>query len=331
LTATQPADENVIAVVGETLVDLVQAGPGGLFEALPGGSPANVAVGLARLEIPARMVARIGDDLLGRWIRDHLTANNVDLSFAVAADELSSLAIVAVGRDGSAEYEFRVDGTADWQWHDDELERALDRRVLAVHSGSLALTIEPGAGVITRLLARARATSTISYDPNCRPLLMGRPEDVLHRVHALLAVADVVKASAEDIAWLLPGREPEAVVTEWLAHGPAVVAITLGSDGVVAAGRAAGLVRRPGRPVRVVDTVGAGDSFTSALLAGLHRRSLLGAANRGELRDLAGAALAALLDEAVLASSITCTRRGAEPPTTADMADATSRTPTPAV
>ena len=316
------AQQNVVAVIGETLIDLVQAGPGGLFEAVPGGSPANVAVGLARLDVPTRMVARLGDDLLGEWIREHLMANDVDLSFSVEASEPSSLAIVAIGRDGGAEYEFRVDGTADWQWRDDELEQVLDDDVVAVHSGSLALTIEPGAGAITRLLDRARAGATVSYDPNCRPLLMGRPEDVLHRVNALLAVADVVKASSEDVAWLFPGREPEAVAEEWLARGPAFVAVTLGSDGVVAAGRKAGLFRRPGREVRVVDTVGAGDSFTSAMLAALHRRSLLGATHRDALRTLGARDLADVLDEAVLASAITCTRRGAEPPVLADLATA---------
>ncbi|MEP6892872.1 MAG: PfkB family carbohydrate kinase, partial [Gaiellaceae bacterium] len=233
---------------------------------------------------------------------------------------LSSLAIVAIGRAGGAEYDFRVDGTADWQWSDDELERVLDEHVVAVHSGSLALTIEPGAGAITRLLDRARTTATVSYDPNCRPLLMGSAIDVLERVDTMLGIADVVKASAEDVGWLLPGRALDDVVTEWLAKGPAVVAITMGSEGVVAATRNSGIVRRPGHLVRVVDTVGAGDAFTSALIASLHRRSLLGAARRDRLQVIDDTTLAQVLDDAVLASAITCTRRGAEPPTLDEVA-----------
>src|SRR5262249_42575494 len=157
---------------------------------LPGGSPANVAVGLARLGVPVRMVARISNDVLGRWIRDHLELNGVDLSFAVAADEQSSLAIAAIGLDGVAEYEFRVDGTADWQWRDGELGSVVDDRVVAVHSGSLGLALAPGANVVSRLLDRARENATISYDPNCRPFLMGTPQTTLRRVHRLLAVAD---------------------------------------------------------------------------------------------------------------------------------------------
>ncbi len=309
----------VVAVVGEALVDLVEVGPDGLFEALPGGSPANVAVGLARLEVPARLVARVADDPLGRRIRRHLTANGVDLSYAVAAREHSSLAIVAVGDDGRAEYDFRVDGTADWQWRDYELASALNGPVVAVHSGSLALTMPPGADALMRVLGSARATASISYDPNCRPLLMGSPDGVRVRVESLLAFADVVKASAEDIEWLLPGRNPEEVAEDWLARGPALVAVTLGPDGVVAVARKAGLVRRPGRRVRVVDTIGAGDAFTSALLAGLYRRSVLGADRRKELRAIDAYMLAEVLDEGVVASALTCTRRGAELPTLAEL------------
>jgi len=314
-----PGAPGVVAVAGEALVDLVPAGRPGLFEAAPGGSPANVAVGLARLDVPVRMVARIADDLLGRRIRAHLADNGVDLAFAVRAEEPSSLAIVALGQDGGAEYDFRVQGTADWQWRDDELTGVLDDRVLALHTGSLALTMQPGADVLRRLLERARGAATVSYDPNCRPLLMGARDHVRRRVEGLVALADVVKASAEDLLWLLPGRAPEEVAETWLGTGPAVVAVTLGPDGVVAAARQAGIVRRPGRRVAVVDTVGAGDSFTSGLLAGLHRRNLLGAARRGDLRAIGAGPLAEILDEAVLASAITCSRRGAQPPTTGEL------------
>ena len=252
-------EAGTIAVVGEALVDLVQLTAGGLFDAVPGGSPANVAVGLARLEIPVRMIARLGDDLLGRQLRDHLSKNRVDLSLAVTASEPSTLAIVAVGSDGRPEYDFRIEGTADWQWRDEELASAVDASVVAVHSGSLALTQLPGADAIVRLLQRARSSATVSYDPNCRPLVMGSPAEALSHVEELLTIADIVKASADDVSWLLPGRELKDVAAEWLAAGPALVAITRGSDGVVAIGRESGIVWRPGRTVDVVDTVGAGD------------------------------------------------------------------------
>jgi fructokinase len=315
----------VVAVAGEALVDFVPAGEPGVFRAAPGGSPANVAVGLARLQVPTRLLARMADDLLGHRLRAHLDGNGVDLSFAVRAAEPTSLAIVAVGPDGVVEYDFRVDGTADWQWREEELAGALDGPVVAVHAGSLALTMAPGADVLQRLLARAGQAMTVSYDPNCRPLLMGAPDAVRGRIEGLVAVADVVKASADDLAWLLPGRPPEQVAEAWLARGPSLVVITLGPAGLVAASRQAGVLRRPGRVVEVVDTVGAGDACMAALLAGLHRRGLLGADRRPALRAVDTATLTELVDEAVLAAAITCTRPGADPPTAADLRAASTR------
>jgi fructokinase len=316
----------VVAVAGEALVDFVPAGEPGVFRAAPGGSPANVAVGLARLEVPTRLLARIADDLLGHRLRAHLDGNGVDLSFAVRAAEPTSLAIVAVGRDGVVEYDFRVEGTADWQWRDQELAGALDGGVVALHAGSLALTMPPGADVLQRLLAQAGQAMTVSYDPNCRPLLMGSPDAVRGRIEALVALADVVKASADDLDWLLPGRPPEQVAEAWLAKGPALVVITLGPGGLLAASRQAGVLRRPGRVVEVVDTVGAGDACMAALLAGLHRRDLLGAGRRPALQAMNEATLTEVADEAVLAAAITCTRPGADPPTAAGLRAAAART-----
>lgn len=313
------SEHDIVVVAGEALVDMVPAPDPAYFELAPGGSPANVAVGLARLGVRARLLARIADDMLGRRIRAHLTDNGVELDHAVAATEASSLALVAVGPDGGATYDFRVEGTADWQWTPDELAGALDGPVVAVHSGSLALTTPPGAAALRSLLVDAAATATISYDPNCRPLLMGDPADVLAGVHELLAVADVVKVSAEDLEWLHPGRTPESVLEDWLSRGPAIVAVTLGGDGVLGGTVSGARSRRPGVPVTVVDTVGAGDTFSAALLAGLSRRSLLGSSKRAQLRALDEDDLDALLDEAARAAAITCSRRGADPPTAAEL------------
>ncbi len=306
-------------MAGEALVDLVPAPVAEYFEARPGGSPANVAVGLARLGVPTRMLARIADDMLGRRLTKHLASNDVDLAHVVPATEQTSMAMVSLGPDGGPSYDFRITGTADWQWTVDELKGALDGPVVALHSGSLALTMAPGAAVLRELMAKAATTATISYDPNCRPLLMGDPVDVLAGVHELLEVADVVKVSSEDLAWLSPDATPEEILQDWLGRGPAIVAITLGSEGVLA-GTSDGLrVRRPGVLVTVIDTVGAGDTFSGALLAGLHERELLGAAARPALRAVDASTLEALLDLAALAAAITCSRRGADPPTRADL------------
>jgi fructokinase len=309
-----PEAASLVAGAGEVIIDLVPAGDDGMFRAVPGGSPANVAVGLHRLGVPTRLVARLAGDPMGRRLRRHLESNGLDLGHVVAAAEPTSLAIVSVEEDGTVGYDFRVDGTADWQWTDDELADVVDNGVAALHVGSLAMAIEPGASALRRLVERARAEVTISFDPNVRPLLMGRREDVVTQVEGVVARSDVVKASAEDLAWLHPADTPATVAARWLTLGPSLVAITLGPDGVLAVGTGTPLVQRPAVPVAVVDTVGAGDAFMAALLTGLSHRGLLGRAQSGRLGALAGAELAAVLDDAALAAALTCARPGADPP-----------------
>ncbi len=316
-----PSGEVTIAVAGEVITDMVPAGEDGVFRAAAGGSPANVAVGLARLAVPVRMLARLSGDVLGRRLRAHLAGNGVDLSYAIEADEPSSLAIVALSESGSAEYDFRVDGTADWQWTDDEVTHVLDG-VAALHIGSIAVTAPPGGAVLRRLAAAARETATVTFDPNVRPLLMGSPAEVMVVVDEVLGVADVVKASDEDVEFLAAGRSVGDVATEWSARGPALVVVTRGDTGALAVGRECGVVERPGVAVEVIDTVGAGDSFMSALLAGLASRDVLGADRRDALGALTADEVGALLDEAVTASSMTCSRAGADPPTRAELSAA---------
>lgn len=308
-------ERRAIAVVGEALIDLVAVDRAGLFEARPGGSPANVAVGLARLEVPVKLAARLSYDLFGRQLRRHLIDNNVDLSCAPDAREPTSLAVVSVGPDGGPEYDFRVTGTADWCWSDSELAGLVDDDVVALHTGSLSPVLPPGNEALRRLVMRTEPSTTISYDPNCRPALMGSAGHVRGRIEELVGLSDVVKASAEDLAWLYAGQAAADVAATWLAMGASLVAVTLGSDGVSAVAASTGPLTRPGRKVDVLDTVGAGDAFVSALLAGLYQRDLLGQGRRAALHDIGSTTLAQVLDEAVLASALTVTRRGADPPT----------------
>ncbi|WP_218027224.1 carbohydrate kinase family protein [Nocardia vaccinii] len=311
----------IIAVAGEALVDLVPADAPGQFVAMPGGSPANVAVGLARLATPVRMLARIGVGAMGNRVRNHLRHNGISLDHTIQAREPTSLAIVDLDANGVAQYDFRIDGTADWQWTDAELADALDGGVVALHTGSLAMTQQPGADALLRLIERARPVATISYDPNMRPQLMNH-EQARTRVDTVLPLADVVKVGSEDLAWLYPGRSPRDVLTDWACRGPALVVVTLGGDGALAAtAEDRTPIHRPGLSIEVMDTVGAGDAFSTGLLAGLHRRDLLGADRRKALRAISETDLVQLLDEAALIAALTCTRRGADPPAAAQVSE----------
>lgn len=304
----------MIAVCGEALVDLVpQDEAGTLYAALPGGSPANTAVALARLEAGALMLARLADDSFGRLLRGHLARNGVDLSRAVAAQERSSLAIVTLAEDGSAAYRFDVTGTADWQWDDEELA-SLPDTVTALHAGSLALSLPPGGAAVERMLVRERAARTISVDPNVRPSLVPDLAATRRDVERWLGIADVFKVSTEDLALLHPGAEPEQVAREWAQAGPGLVVVTGAEQGAFAV-VGGEVVRRPAVPVEVVDTVGAGDTFTAGLLDALQRAGRLG----GRLDTLSAHDTAAALDRGLRAAAVTCSRAGADPPYASDL------------
>ncbi|HWG95410.1 MAG TPA: carbohydrate kinase [Mycobacteriales bacterium] len=300
----------MIAVCGEALVDLLPTGPDS-YRAAPGGSPANTAVALARLGTPVALLARLSGDGFGALLRRHLADNGVDLAAAVAAAEPSSLAIVSRDASGAASYRFVMDGTADWQWTDDEL--ALPEGAVAVHTGSLALAKAPA---VERFLLRARASATVSVDPNLRPALLTSLDDARRDVERWVALADVFKASSEDLALLHPGEDPLRVARSWRDRGAAVVVVTGGADGAhVLVGDE--VLHAPGRRVDVVDTVGAGDTFTAGFLSVLHARGLLG----GRLDAVTPDDARAALDVGLRAAAVTCSRPGADPPRADELPD----------
>jgi fructokinase len=296
----------VIAVCGEAIVDLLPVSATS-YEARPGGSPANTAVALARLGVPVTMLARLSNDGFGDLLRDHLAANGVDLSYAVKATEPSGLAVVTRDAAGTASYRFLLDGAPDWQWTDAELD-VLPTSVVAVHSGSLALAAAPA---IERFLERSRDQCTISIDPNLRPSSVDSARAAVPR---WLRLADVVKVSIEDLQLLDPDEDPMTVAQRWGRSGPVLVLVTTGADGVHAV-LDGEVLHEPAPTVDVVDTVGAGDTFTAGFLSALHEAGRLG----GRLTGLTSAELRPALQRAVRAAAITCGRTGADPPYAADL------------
>lgn len=300
-------------VVGEALTDVI-VGRAGAETRHPGGSPANVAYGLGRLGRRTALVTELGADADGDAIRAHLASAGVEVRTQGSATRTST-AVASLGADGSADYGF------DLTW--DLGPVVLDHAPLVLHTGSLATTVEPGAAAVERLVGDVRGTSTISYDPNIRPALMGPAGELRERIERLVAASDVVKASDQDTAWLAPGRDPLDVARAWLRLGPALVVVTLGGAGAVAVSRG-GEVHVPAAPVTVADTVGAGDSFTAGLLDGLWHEDLLGGPGRSRLRAVGRDVVERVVRRAAMAAAVTVSRAGANPPTR-DELDAVSR------
>lgn len=299
-----------LLVVGEALVDVVRRD--GVDLALPGGSPLNVAVGLQRLGVPATLHSSFGRDPHGVAIARHLAASDVRVTPSSVSESSTSVALATIGSGGAATYSFSLD------WDPAELEVA-DGAFDAVHTGSIAAALEPGATMVESLLARLRPTTSVSFDPNVRAALMGPSDSARPRVERLIALADVVKASDEDIGWLYPDASVADVLERWLALGPAVVVATRGADGADALA-ASGNLHVPSPLTVVADTIGAGDSFMAGLLAALSDRNLLGGDRRTALQAIPSADLGFVVDFAIRCAAITVSRPGADPPTRDDLA-----------
>jgi fructokinase len=312
----------MFVVVGEALVDLVGQRGSRTLVAHPGGSPANVALGLARLGDQVTLMTRLGRDALGEMISAHLRSSGVRVEAGPAEGTSTSLAIATLAA-GIATYDFRI------EWDIGDLQ-PLPIETRCLHTGSLATALAPGRTQVEDLMGREhqRGRVTISYDPNVRPALLGSPERALPGIEQLVALCDVVKVSDEDLEWLYPDRQDEDVAREWLGMGPALVVVTRGGRGVYATTGVLEL-HRPAIPIDLVDTVGAGDSFTSGLLDGLRRADLIGGSRRDALAAIDESTLVSVVDAAALVAAITCSRPGADPPTRTevDAADA-ARPPT---
>ncbi|GAA3763732.1 carbohydrate kinase [Micromonospora maritima] len=306
----------MLTVLGEAVVDLAPADGGDLLAAHPGGSPLNVAVGLARLGRPTAMLARFSRAALGRRLRAHAERNGVDLTAAVADDRPATLAVVSLASTGAADYDFYLDGTADWHWTAEELA-ALPAGTRVLHTGSLAALLPPGADRVAELISREHATGRVlvSLDPNVRPAMLTDPAGARRRLLALARHAHLVKASDEDLAWLFPGAPVETAASRLRDLGVRLVVVTRGAQGSYAL-TAGVCLHHPARPVPVVDTVGAGDAFTAGLLDALVEADAAHPSTVGELDE---ARLRQVLDRATRVAAVTCTRAGADPPHRADL------------
>ena len=309
----------MLTVVGEALIDLVDTGDHAHYRAHPGGSPLNVAVGLARLGHRTSMLARLAADGFGRLLRGHAEKNGIDLEIAQVAREPSTLAAVSLDDAGEAEYEFYVNGTADWQWVNAELTMPADTKM--VHFGSLASWLPPGDESIANFALRAQETALVSYDPNVRPRLIGAAARGRSLVERNIRAAHLVKASEADVSYLYPSSSPKGVAARWLELGPSLIVITDGESGSTAYRHGQPEVDRPAVPAAVVDTVGAGDAFMAGLLGALADAD----ATPWSLAMIDNLTLARMLDHAALVAALACERAGADPPTRAEVHQAKPR------
>lgn len=297
---------------GDALIDFVPTkNADGREAVMPavGGSCLNVAIGIARLGAPTGFVGGVSTDLFGRMIADHAATSNVELGLATRSDHQTTLAFVRIVA-GESHYAFYDAQTAARNWTFRRGTIPFDT-VEAVHVGSTTLVNDQGAAETKALIADARASSTISFDPNCRPNLVKDKPAYLARMVEFAASADLIKMSDVDFTFLF-GEEPyQQRARALLGQGTNLVVITRGNNGAIAWHAKAGQIEVEAPKVAVADTIGAGDSFQAALLFALHKQGRLA---RQQLKDIGADELRRALSFAANCAALTCTRPGADPP-----------------
>lgn len=302
----------MILSCGDALIDFVPVRAADGREAIRpavGGSCLNIAVGVARLGIPTGFVGGISTDLFGRMIADHAAASNVDLRHATRSDHQTTLAFVRLIA-GESQYAFYDTETASANWTYRRGSIPFDA-IDAVHIGSTTLVHDRGAAEAGALIADAKATATISFDPNCRPNLVHDQPAYRARMGAFAANADIVRMSDVDFEYLFGEEDFAASAAALLARGASLIVITRGTNGALAWHRTAGAIVVSAPAVDVVDTIGAGDSFQAALLFALHQLKRI---ERTRLQTVGADDLRRALSFACKCAALTCTRAGADPP-----------------
>ncbi|MDR2494337.1 MAG: carbohydrate kinase [Spirochaetaceae bacterium] len=322
----------MILCCGEALIDMVplrmtqtqrektllpEGGTG--FFPYPGGSSYNTALAIGRLGVPVRFLGRISKDFFGEQLIGHLIKNKVGIDLIVRSEEHSTLAFVKLEAGKEPQYVFYTEGTADRSFSQADLPVKLPEETHCILFGSIAMTMEPVATTIESLIfqkrGRAEDGPVISIDPNIRPFMIRDKDAYCKRFEGWVAASTIVKISSADLAFVYPNFDLEASLQRLLNMGPRLVVTTLGPEGAFAALRRDTGIIRANAPVvhsKVVDTIGAGDTFHGALLSWL---DLKGKMSRSKLVSLTEGELHEALFFANKAASLVCARQGADPPT----------------
>ena len=287
-----------IWVAGEVLIDVLPTGP------VVGGGPANTAKALARLGNTVDFIDGISTDEYGVNARKELIRDGVGLSHCLTSEKPTCTATVTLDALGSASYEFRIDGTATFDFSHSWLPDPERLKPSVLHIGTLVTIIEPGASVLFDWAMRVSEFAPIVFDPNIRPSVLRDRETYVVAVEKWIGLSSIVKVSDDDIKWLYPDESIDIVAQRWLSTGVSCVVITRGAAGLIGYTEH-GIEEVKGAKVTVIDTVGAGDTVGAIVVEGVLNHSVAG---------LHGEVLHLLLQKAAVAAGITCSRVGAEPP-----------------
>jgi fructokinase len=306
-----------IAILGEALIDFKSTGALA-FQGFIGGSSLNVATATARLGQSTMFLTQISSDLFGKSLREHMTKNGIDTSHVLQSDGHTTLAFVEE-RDGQAHFSFMNSRAADTMY-DPQPRPILPNNLKFMQFGSISLLTDPTSTSITEIIGKHRSSLnhnvTVVFDPNCRPALTPDLEGYKRKLRNWLRLAHVVKVSDQDLGWLEPDKALDDVAAEWIAQGPSVVIITRGEHGSSLYRAGHERLQVPTPKVSVIDTVGAGDTYTAGLMVSLLEH---GHERAEQLATHPDQTWLEVMTFAAQAAAINCTRAGANPPTRAEV------------
>ena len=295
-----------IWVCGEVLIDVLPTGP------VVGGGPANTAKALARLGHDVDFIDGISTDAFGVSARKELARDSVGLSLALSSDKPTCTATVTLDSQGSASYEFVIDGTATFDFADSWLPDPERLKPSVLHIGTLVTIVEPASSILYKWAVKTTEFAPIVFDPNVRSSVVSDRDKYRAAVEKWVGISSVVKLSDDDISWLYPDQSMAEVAKGWIAAGTSLVVITRGAHGIIGYTEH-GFEEVESAKVAVVDTVGAGDTVGAILVEGIINHSVSG---------LQGQVLNAVLNRAAIAAGITVSRAGAQPPRLHELVEA---------
>ena len=295
-----------IWVCGEVLIDVLPTGP------VVGGGPANTAKALARLGHDVDFIDGISTDAFGVSARKELERDGVGLSLALSSDKPTCTATVTLDSQGSATYEFLIDGTATFDFAQSWLPDPERLKPSVLHIGTLATIVEPASSILYQWAVKTSEFAPIVFDPNVRSSVVGDRDTYRAAVEKWVGISSVIKLSDDDISWLYPDESMDEVAQRWIAGGASLVVVTRGAKGIIGYTEH-GFEEVEGAKVSVVDTVGAGDTVGAIVVEGIIKHSVSG---------LQGQVLNAVLHRAAIAAGITVSRAGAQPPRLHELVEA---------
>ncbi|RUX33629.1 carbohydrate kinase [Mesorhizobium sp. M2A.F.Ca.ET.042.01.1.1] len=301
----------MILCCGEALIDMlprITTEGEAAFAPYVGGAVFNSAIALGRLGAPAGFFSGLSSDLFGGQFRDALGASKVSSTYAHTSPRPTTLAFVRL-TNGQATYTFYDENTAGRMLTIEDLPK-LGAEIEAMLFGAISLISEPAGSAYEEFMRREHESRVMMLDPNIRPNFIPDKAKHLRRIREMMAMADIVKLSDEDLKWFDEAGSHEDVVRNWLDRGPKLIVVTHGSEGAVGYSKAHKVTVMP-QKVKVVDTVGAGDTFNAGILASLHEQGLLTKAAVGSLSE---DAIRKALELGARAAAVTVSRAGANPP-----------------